>query len=412
MAGYIALLALSLIVLSSPIGARQLEDAPLDSPTALLGDYVPPRGSWASRAPKDAGFHPERLAAAVAFTKTCASKTPRDLADFIRASFGHEPMSGIVGPTKMRALANGMIVRGGYIVAEWGDTHEVDMTFSVTKTYLSTAVALAAASGYMNLDDPVRLAVPTEHFAGERHGRITWDHLLRQTSDWRGTLFGKPAWADRPPRGASVEEAMAVPEREPGSSWEYNDVCVNLLAYAALEVWREPLPAVLRREVMDPIGASRTWRWHGYSTSWVNVEGVQVQSVSGGGHHGGGMFISTRDQARFGLLCLRGGMWGDRRVLPAGLIEAARTPTPVKPDYGYMNWFLNTSGVDAEGAPTRPWPAAPESAVMFRGAGANIVYVDVENDLVMCLRWIDHRRMNEVVEQVLGALEEPPSGSK
>ena len=31
------------------------------------------------------------------------------------------------------------------------------------------------------------------------HNRtITWNHLLRQTSDWEGTLWGKPDWADRP----------------------------------------------------------------------------------------------------------------------------------------------------------------------------------------------------------------------
>ena len=31
------------------------------------------------------------------------------------------------------------------------------------------------------------------------HNRtITWDNLLRQTSDWEGTLWGKPDWADRP----------------------------------------------------------------------------------------------------------------------------------------------------------------------------------------------------------------------
>ena len=31
--------------------------------------------------------------------------------------------------------------------------------------------------------------------------KITWDHLLRQTSDWSGTLWGKPDWADRPLAG-------------------------------------------------------------------------------------------------------------------------------------------------------------------------------------------------------------------
>ena len=58
---------------------------------------------------------------------------------------------------------------------------------------------------------------------------------------------------------------------------------------------------------MDPINASQTWRWFGYENSWVVMDGAAVQSVSGGGHWGGGMFISARDQARFGYLTLRRG---------------------------------------------------------------------------------------------------------
>ena len=61
-----------------------------------------------------------------------------------------------------------------------------------------------------------------------------------------------------------------------------------MLALAALHVWRRPLPQVLRDMVMNPIGASNTWRWHGYENSWVVIDGLNVQSVSGGGHWGGG----------------------------------------------------------------------------------------------------------------------------
>ena len=87
----------------------------------------------------------------------------------------------------------------------------------------------------------------------------------------------------------------------PGTKYEYNDVRVNLLAYSLLHVWREPLPKIIKRYIMDPIGASTTWRWYGYKNSWVEIDGNRVQSVSGGGHSGGGVFISTEDHARFGL---------------------------------------------------------------------------------------------------------------
>ena len=101
-----------------------------------------------------------------------------------------------------------------------------------------------------------------------------------------------------------------------------------MLALAALSVWRRPLPQVLKETIMDPIGASATWRWFGYENSFVVIDGTVVQSVSGGGHWGGGLFIDAYDMARFGLLTLRGGRWKDRQVLSRQWIGLALTPTP------------------------------------------------------------------------------------
>lgn len=360
--------------------------------------YFPPRGEWERREPAEVGMDAEALDAAVALAVESEAATPVDLAEFIATTLANEPHGEIVGPTRGRGAANGVVVKDGYVVAEWGPTDRVDMTFSVTKTYLSTVVGVAWDRGLVpDLDAPVRELVPTEHFASEHNAKITWEHLLRQTSDWRGTLWEKPDWADRPPRGVPEAELPDQPEHEPGATWKYNDVRVNLLALCALEVWREPLPAVLREHVMDPIGASRAWRWHGYETSWVTLDGLSVQSVSGGGHWGGGMWISTWDHARFGYLFLRKGRWGDRRVISEEWIEMARTPTEAegapRSGYGFMNWFLD------------PPSAEPGTAVAFRGAGNNVVYVDWANELVIVMRWIAPGKDAEVVAGVLRAIE-------
>ena len=161
------------------------------------------------------------------------------------------------------------------------------------------------------------------------------------------------------------------------------------------------MPQVLRQEVMDPIGASNTWRWHGYESSWVLLDGERVQSVSGGGHFGGGMFIDAWDMARFGYLFLRNGRWGDRQIVVEKWIELARTPGPANPTYGFANWYLNPD--------RRALPAAPATAVTFRGNGQNIVYLDWEHDLVVVVRWIkDNNTLNRFIGYVIGALMEPP----
>ena len=369
------------------------------APVAAQQVYYPGRyHDWERRRPEQVGMDAALLQEAVAFAQANETDAPRDLERNHYLSFGREPHGDAIGPFKMRGDMTGLVIRRGYLVAEWGEPDRVDMTFSVTKSFLSTVVGLAFDRGMIRrLDDSVHTYFPTDELWQTEHNRsITWDHLLRQTSDWEGTLWGKPDWADRPPRenlGAYVERARDPP----GSTYKYNDVRVNLLALAALHVWRRPLPQVLREEVMDVIGASNKWRWHGYDNSWALIDGLNVQSVSGGGHWGGGMMLTAYDQARFGLLTLRRGKWKDRQILSEEWVRRALTPTPAQPTYGFMNWFLNTN--------RQMLPSAPATAFFHLGAGTNMVYVDPEHDLVVVARWITRPGMVGFIERVLAAVE-------
>ncbi len=372
--------------------------------------YYPDRFGWAQRAPAQAGFDAAKLEAAVAFAVANENPATKDLAVDLATTFGaREPFDTPIGPVAPRGSLNGLIIRNGYIVAEWGETERVDMTFSVTKSFLSTVVGIAWQKGLIrDVGDKVAGYVPHAGlFDGPHNSKITWDHLLRQTSDWQGTLWGKPDWADRP-EGRTPAEWPNRPLSDPGTRYKYNDVRVNVLALAALHVLRRPLPQVLREEVMDPIGASSTWRWHGYDNAWIELDGQRMQSMTGGGHWGGGMFISARDMARFGYLFLRNGRWKDREIVSPRWIEMARTPGPANDSYGYMNWFLNVDRKDPKDpTATRPpaFPAAPRSAITFQGNGSNIIYIDQENDLVVVVRWIQQRAFNEFIGQVLGAIQ-------
>ena len=361
------------------------------------GVYYPPRtGEWESRRPEDVGMNPEALQKAVDFAIANEFRGPRDLKAAISSSF--EPDNTIVGPTKDRGGPAGMIIKNGYIVAEWGDTRRVDMTFSVTKSYLSTVAGLALDAGLIkDVHDKVGTYVTDGTFASEHNSKITWHHLLNQSSDWSGTLFDKPDWADRPPRGSTPEELKQRELEEPGTSFKYNDVRVNVLAYALLQIWRRPLPEILKEKVMDPIGASSTWQWHGYDNSWVMIDGVKMQSVSGGGHWGGGMFINTRDQARFGYLFLRNGKWKDKQLISEKWIRMLQVPSKAKPNYGYM-WWLNNG--------PRRAPGWPESVFTAVGFGGNYVAVDQEHDLLIVVRWLDPSKMVDFFTLMLESVGE------
>ncbi|HUF75084.1 MAG TPA: serine hydrolase [Longimicrobiales bacterium] len=385
------------------------------SEPAASQDYFPGQyPDWERRAPAELGLDAAGIQRAVEIAQAGESNSPRDLALNHHRTFGREPFGEAIGPFTVRAPQTGIIVYRGYIVAEWGDPYKVDNTFSVAKSFLSTTVGLAYDRGMIrDVHEPVRPYMapivledgdgepgdeagrrPKLLFESEHNRKITFDHLLRQTSDWEGTLWGKPEWADRPDRDASTWGTR--PRNEPGTVFEYNDTRVNLLGLVATSVWRQPLPEVLREHVMDPIGASPTWRWHGYDNSWITLDGHPVQAVSGGSHWGGGMLINAYDLARFGLLTMHEGMWNGERIISEEWIDLSTTPTDVQPTYGFMNFYMNTG--------RRQHPNSPEYAWTHTGAGSNLVYVDPENELVVVSRWIQGGAFSEVVQTVIGAI--------
>jgi hypothetical protein len=383
--------------------------------TGAAADYFPPRGEWSHRPPALLGLDSTRLRDAIQFARDNEAKAPRDQHLAQAETFGREPFDEPVGPLKERGEPTGLIIYKGYIVAEWGEPERVDITNSVTKSFLSTVVGLAVEQGLIhNVMDTVAPYIPpievfspgtplqagTQQdnliypFSSPHNRTLTWDVMLRQTSDWEGVLWGKADWADRPT--GKPEEWTTRKRNAPGTVWKYNDVRVNALALAATSVWRQPLPQVLKTYIMDPMGASTTWRWYGYRNSWIVLDGQPVQSVSGGGHWGGGMFINAYDMGRWGLLTLHRGNWNGKQLISEQWVKQALTPTTANPGYGYMNWFLNTN--------QKLLPSAPVSAFVHIGNGTNFIYVDPEHNLVAVVRWIENASMDGMVKKILEAV--------
>lgn len=351
-----------------------------------------PDTAWQIKKPAELKMNKALLDSAVAMALNSENKVERDLRIANMKSYAREPGYKILGPMKLRGGPAGLVIKNGYIAAQWGDINRVDMTFSVTKSYLSSIAGLAVDNGLIkNVSDKVNQYVWDETFEGGHNSKITWQHLLTQSSDWSGNLFGLNDWADRPPKEGNIDDWKNRKLVEPGTVFEYNDVRVNLLAYALLQVWRKPLPAVLKEKIMDPIGASATWRWYGYENSYVNMDGLMMQSVSGGGHHGGGIFINTLDHARLGLLFLRNGKWKTQQLLSEKWISEAQQSSVANKNYGYM-WWLNT---------TQDWKGISPKVYYAAGYGGNYIVVDKEHDLVVVTRWMDDTKIAEVINLII-----------
>ncbi|MBZ6078981.1 serine hydrolase domain-containing protein [Microvirga puerhi] len=348
---------------------------------------------WLTSSPAEAGFDPHHLEEAVTFAISSETRWPRDMyIDGIFVGSAHvddkPPYNRPMGPVFARGGANGLVLRHGKLVAEWGDTHRTDMTFSIAKSYLAILTGLAFDKGLIgSIDEPVRERVKDGGFDDPHNGVITWRHLLEQTSEWHGELFERPDSVDwhrqvgpSVTSGAGNSKGTERSLASPGTHFEYNDVRVNRLGLSLLRLFKRPLPEVLKEHIMDPIGCSATWAWHGYETSWVNVDGHRMQSVPGGGHWGGGIVINSRDHARLGELIKNKGQWDGRQLLSREWVETMLVPSRLNPTYGLL-WWLNTDRL--------LYSQAPETSVFALGGGSNIIWIDEPRDLVIVIRWLD-----------------------
>lgn len=359
---------------------------------------------WQTIDPADAGFTSDGLTKTIAYAQAHESPWPRDLekAGDVPGLSQYEPApwNEPLGPFKPRGGPAGVVLKSGRIAAQWGDIHRTDMTFSIAKSYLSVLTGLAVTQGLIrNIDDCVGDYVGNRLFDGTHNSAVTWRHLLNQTSEWEGTLFDKPDLVDRNRQvGPGTDNSRKGQHRDlqtPGSFWEYNDVRVNLLSLSLLHIFKKPLPDVLSQHIMGPIGASEDWKWLGYNNSWIDIDGVSMQSVPGGTHWGGGMQIGCLDHARFGLLIHNDGVWNGTRIIAEGWCEALHSPCDINDGYGYL-WWLNTG--------QREYPGTPAASYSALGAGTNIIWINPDDDIIVVARWVEGSHVAPLLKTVVDAI--------
>ena len=356
--------------------------------------------AWPEAMADVAGMDWMWLEEAARFASENETPWPRDLKLHLESGyFEPPPFNEILGPIRPRGEPNGLVLRRGHKVSSWGDTDQVDFTFSAAKSYLSLLAGIAVMDGLIrDLDEKVRDTVDDGGFDSPQNRGITWRHLLQNTSEWEGELFGKSDMIDRN-RNLSVEgkgrKGDARPLQAPGTHWEYNDVRVNRLSLALLRRFGRPLPEVFAERIMRPIGASDDWSWHGYRTSTVDVGGRMIESVSGGTHWGGGMLIHAEDQARIGLLMLNRGTWNGKRLLPESWIDESLKPCALNPNYGLL-WWLNTGHGRFKSAPANSFYAS--------GAGGNLTWVSPDHEMVAVMRWLDPSAADTFMRLIMQAI--------
>jgi CubicO group peptidase (beta-lactamase class C family) len=339
--------------------------------------YFPAKDKWEKKEPESLGMNPDILenAVSIAINDSVADYPEGvDIHEFkahkLQSYTKGNDDGKIIGPLKRKGSVNGLVIRNGYIVAQFGDTSQIDEIASASKSFIATIAGLAKDDGLINdFNSPVRDLITDWKFESAHNSKITWHQLLQQTSEWEGTLWGK---SDKTCRSEGADRKL----NEPGTFWEYNDVRINCLALCLLQLFKEPLPDILKKRIMALIGASDTWEWHGYTNSDIEINGRNLKSVTGGAHWGGGIWMNSFDFARFGYLHLRKGNWDGVQLFDHGWTDRITNPCRVmeKPIYGYLWWIQpdNDNTMLSYGA---------------EGGGYHICRIFPKYDMVTVVRW-------------------------
>jgi len=239
-----------------------------------------------------------------------------------------------------------MLVRGGKVVAEgwWApyrSSHPHSL-FSVSKSFVSTAVGFAVDEGLLTLDDAVveLLADDLPEVVSDNLAAMRVRHLLTMTS---GHAVDTSS-ADSPLGDDWPRAILALPvEHAPGSTFVYNSGATYLLSVILQGVTGQRVLDYLTPRLFEPLGLSdATWE----------------QCPRGFDVGGWGLSITTEDIAAFGETYLRDGVFDGRQVVPADWVRAATSWQVHNGDsaddngqgYGFQFWRGRHNTYRADGA--------------------------------------------------------------
>lgn len=159
----------------------------------------------------------------------------------------------------------------------------------------------------------------------------------------------------------------------PGAAWRYVSMDTHVLGMVIRGATGRPIPELLSERILAPLGLD--------SAPYYLADGTGTAFVLGG------LNMSTRDYARFGLLIAQDGVYAGRRILPEGWVEtstAASAPTaPGAIGYGYQWWI--------------PQGSAP-GQVLARGIYGQYIFIDRARGVVIAVNAADRGFLDPGVE--------------
>ena len=209
---------------------------------------------------------------------------------------------------QIKTMHSFMLVRNGHVVAEtWWAPESADkphILWSLSKSFTSTAVGLAAADGKLSIDDEVLKFFPDDAPGepSENLKKMKVRDLLSMSAGHKSevVLFNKSNW---------IQAFLSHPvPYEPGSHFQYNTPATFIQSAIVQKVTGETVADYLQPRLFDPLGIEKP-KWE------KNPQGITI-----GGY---GLYLKTEDIAKFGQLLLQKGKWKGKQIVPSSWIEQA-----------------------------------------------------------------------------------------
>jgi CubicO group peptidase (beta-lactamase class C family) len=301
------------------------------APIAATAAAVVPGTDWSRVSPEAAGWSADGLAQARAYAQSVGTATL-------------------------------LIVQHGRIVDSFGDIADRLEIHSMRKSLLSALIGIAVAEGRIKLDATLGSLgiddVPPSLTDAEKQATV--QQLLESRSGvYHVSLYETEGEIrQRPPRGSHAA----------GTFWYYNNWDFNVLGTIYERAVGMSIFQAFQDRIATPIGM-QDYR----PSDGRYVTGPESAYPAYPFH------MSARDLARFGLLYLHHGRWGDRQIVPQAWVTESTTPfseTHIQSGYGYLWW---TTFPD-RGVPIMDLPSG---AFWADGARGQFVAVDPADDLVV-----------------------------
>lgn len=215
-------------------------------------------------------------------------------------------------------------------------------SFSVAKSFTSTLVGMAVREGSLELDEPVKTYLPD--FNGTAFGEAHIRHLLQMSSgiDWEEDYYMPDSsfkilfeYIADGESAAIREQLKQLPARcAPGIRFNYSTGDTTLLGLV--------LQAVLGKERLTDYLSRKVWSHIGMESDgyWI------IDGQDGTAWGGGCISMTLRDEGRFGLFLLNGGLIDGVPQLPDQWSQSAYQPATNAPHLAYGNLYEAINGYE------------------------------------------------------------------